>query len=218
MRTRHHIDPDVIFLDAKNLPDFDTHQFEGKIERSIPRVVLYLVAAFILIVVTVYSGRLWYLQINQGAAFALRAENNRLQHDTVFSERGVITDRNGVPLVWNGVKAASGDFSLRQYITDSGFSHLVGYVKYPAKDSSGVYYDNEYTPQDGVEKIFNDQLKGIHGVKLTETDVHGGVVTESVLEPPKHGDTIALSIDARLQKALYDVSLKPPPKASLTLI
>ncbi len=31
------IDPDEIFLDSVNLPQFDTQQFEGRIERPIPK-------------------------------------------------------------------------------------------------------------------------------------------------------------------------------------
>ena len=33
----HDIDPDEIFLDSKNIPQFDTDQFEGRIEMPISK-------------------------------------------------------------------------------------------------------------------------------------------------------------------------------------
>jgi hypothetical protein len=36
-RIRREIDPDEIFLDSKNLPNFNTQQFEGRIEKAISK-------------------------------------------------------------------------------------------------------------------------------------------------------------------------------------
>ena len=44
------LDPDEIFIDSSNLPNFDTYQFEGRIEKSISRRTLFILGgAFILI-------------------------------------------------------------------------------------------------------------------------------------------------------------------------
>ena len=37
IRRHTEIDPDEIFIDSSNLPDFDTDQFEGQIERPISK-------------------------------------------------------------------------------------------------------------------------------------------------------------------------------------
>ncbi len=210
-RQKKHLDPDIIFLDSKNLPEFDVHQFEGKIERPISRLTSIIIIGFVLLVFGVYSGRVWYLQIVQGKEFKERAENNRLDHQIVFSERGIITDRRGQALAWNEINdtgTSSISFSARRYNTAAGLSHILGYLKYPAKDSSGFFYNTEYVPREGVEKLFNEKLKGYHGIKLTETDVHGSVMTESILTPPVHGETVTLSIDSRLQTVLYTIIKK----------
>ena len=44
------IDPDEIFLDAENLPDFDKDQFEGRIEKPIGKRAILGVALVFLFV------------------------------------------------------------------------------------------------------------------------------------------------------------------------
>ncbi|MES2213218.1 MAG: penicillin-binding transpeptidase domain-containing protein [Patescibacteria group bacterium] len=201
------IDPDEIFLDSKNLPEFDTNQFEGRIEKPIGRNVFGAIAIFIFFICLLFVGKLWALQITQGEVFLDKSENNRLRNTTVYADRGVIYDRNGVQLVWNTLNPESSDFSIRQYATSTGLSTLLGYIKYPTKDSSGVYYQKKFDPKDGIEKIYDTALSGINGTKMTETDVRGNVTSESVVQPPVDGKNISLSIDAKLQKKLYAAML-----------
>lgn len=197
------IDPDEIFIDSQNLPDFDTHQFEGRIEKPISFKVFSFLGLFLFIVASVFLYRLWNLQINEGQKFRLRSDNNNLHNIVMFADRGVIFDRNKIPLVWNTVNPENKDFSLREYATSTGLSTTLGYVKYPTKDSSGFYYQDKFDPKDGMEKIYNDQISGIDGIRIIETDVKGKVVSESIVQDPKDGNNLNLSIDLRLQKRLY---------------
>src|SRR3989338_6838809 len=196
------IDPDEIFLDSKNLPEFNTDQFEGRIEKPIPKSVLGVTVFFIVFIGGIFIFKLCGLQITQGQAFRIRSENNSLHKTTIYADRGVILDRNGIPLVWNTVNPASSDFSLRVYATSTGLSTILGYVKYPTKDAKGIYYQNKFDPKDGIEKIYDSELSGKNGTKITETDVKGNVVSESVIEPPEDGNNISLSVDVRLQRKL----------------
>jgi penicillin-binding protein 2 len=121
-----------------------------------------------------------------------------------LADRGLITDRSGVPLVWNDVNTNSPDFSLRTYATSTGLSTLLGYIKYPSKDSSGIYYQDRIKPVSGLEKIYDSTLSGIDGSKIIETDVRGKVISESVVHPPMPGQNLTLSIDASVQKNLFN--------------
>ncbi|MFA6094738.1 MAG: penicillin-binding transpeptidase domain-containing protein [Candidatus Paceibacterota bacterium] len=197
------IDPDEIFLDSRNLPDFNVHQMEGRLEKPIPRRTVILIFAGFLLIASAFSVKLWLLQIHDGSVFAARSERNRLRNTVLFSERGVIYDRNGIFLASNTTNPDSKDFSLRKYIDKAGFGHLLGYVKYPAKDSSGFYYEHNYVGKDGVEKWFNEYLSGKNGLKIVETNALGKVETESVANPPILGKTLTLSIDARIQEEMY---------------
>ena len=95
------INPDEVFLDSGNLPQFDTQQFEGVIERPITTRVVALLSAVFVLVGIVFLSKVFMLQVNEGDRFALLASNNSLDHSTLFAERGVIYDRNGEELAWN---------------------------------------------------------------------------------------------------------------------
>ncbi len=204
-RSYSSIDPDEIFLDSQNLPDFNTDQFEGRIEKVISPYVFRAVTFFLMAVVIVFMARIWHLQVADGATLRAKSESNRLHNTAIFADRGVIYDRHGIQLAWNTIsQATTSDFSLRMYATSTGLSHTLGYIKYPTKDSSGFYYQNKFDPKDGVEKVYNTALSGKDGMKIVETDVRGNVTSESVVQPPQDGANLTLSIDARVQKRLYE--------------
>ncbi len=213
------IDPDEIFLDAKNLPGFDKDQFEGRIEKPISRVaVLGLFLVFLLIQV-VFLSRTAYLQIANGSAFLAKSENNRLNNTPIFAMRGVIYDRNKVPLAWNSYDDAAAKTALiisgtgtstqmmpfphRSYIAAPGFGHLLGYVSYPKRDSKGYYYQDTFIGRDGLEEYYNSLLSGVNGSQIVETDALGRTQPGSIVENPISGAALTLSIDSRVQEKLY---------------
>jgi penicillin-binding protein 2 len=196
------IDPDEIFLDSRNLPDFDRSQLEGRLEKPIGKKVMRTFAGVALLVGIVLVSRLYTLQIAHGAEYAKRSEENRLEETPVFARRGVLYDRKGVELAWN-TEEASSTFSGRAYTTLPGLGHLLGYVNLPQQDSTGKFYQTDTTGIAGVERSFNDALSGTNGDRVIEVDAHGNIHSESVLAPPKDGENITLSIDSRLQTELY---------------
>lgn len=206
-RIRHSygIDPDEIFLDSANVADFDKDQFEGRIERAIGAKTIVIFGLLCLLVGISYSVKVWALQISNGSEYALLSEENKLRHTVVFANRGNIYDRDGVPLAWNISTAESDehDFNLRQYIEKPGFYNLLGYVKYPQKDKSGVYYDVNFTGYDGVEAFYNQELSGKNGLKIIETNALQDVVSGNTIRPAEHGENITLTIDSRIQEKLY---------------
>lgn len=196
------IEPDEIFMDSTNLPEFNVDQFEGRIERPISKGAIIAVGASFLVIGILFGWKIWGLQVSDGEMYASISENNRLQHSIIFAERGVIYDRNNTELVWN-VRDDEDNFSRRKYIDMPGLSNTLGYVGYPLKDSRGVYYQEEFIAKDGVEKIYDEVLKGKSGLKIVETDALMHVKSESVILQPKNGDNVKLSIDAKVQSSLY---------------
>lgn len=202
------INPDEIFIDSSNLPEFDVHQFEGRFEQPIARNTIALLSAVFLLVGIVFVSRFWLLQVRQGEAFAAQSEQNRLQHTDIFANRGVIFDRNGVELASNARYENDTDFARRVYAPINGVAHLLGYVKYPTKDSAGFYYRTEYVGEDGAEKIFNDELSGENGVRVVETDALGKVQSQSVIRPPQDGNSVTLTVDSRISNKVYEIMKK----------
>lgn len=197
------INPEDIFLDSKNLPGFKEHRFEGRIEQPISRQTFLVVKIILVFIVVALVSKLWILGIKQGSVYAEISENNRLENTLLFANRGIIYDRNRVGLATNAVKNEGSDFADRLYSTMKGLSHVVGFVNYPLSDRTGVYYEKYYRGRDGIERIYDDALKGENGLKLKETDVFGKVTSESVIQKPKDGNPITLSIDSSLNAVLY---------------
>ncbi len=206
------IDPDEIFIDSSNLPKFDVDQFEGRLEQPISAKTIAFIAVLFLLLGGVFLSRFWFLQISRGEAFAIRSEANRLRHIDIFSNRGVIFDRNAVPLASNEQYKEgadlSADYAKRSYAPIRGVAHLVGYVKYPLKDSAGFYSRASYLGQDGIEKTYDEILSGENGDKIIETDARGEIQSQGVVKPPKDGESLTLTVDSRLNDKFYEIMEK----------
>lgn len=202
-KRRAEINPEEILIDSSNVAQFDRDQFEGRLERPLGSSAFAVAGVFVAFVFVLLLLRVSNLQIVRGASFAERARNNQLSQEVIFADRGIIADRRGVLLAFNERHATTDDFAQRVYAGYVGLAHAVGYVKPPAKDSSGVYFRTAFSGIDGAEEAFNDLLGGTNGTKLTETDVHGKVVSESVVEPPVPGQKLILSVDAALTQGLH---------------
>ncbi|MDP3726200.1 MAG: penicillin-binding transpeptidase domain-containing protein [bacterium] len=197
------IDPDEIFLDSSNLPEFNRYHFEGRIERPLSVYPFWGLGIFFLFLLLIFGWKMYELQIIRGAAFTDASSRNRLEQTIVWNKRGVIFDRNGIQLVENISNAQPDDFSLRSYATISGIAHVLGYIKYPAKDKAGNFYQTEFESKGGVEQFYNQILGGFPGVKIVETDVFGEIQSESVARKPLDGEDLTLSIDSRIEEKLF---------------
>jgi penicillin-binding protein 2 len=207
------VDPDEIFLDSKNIQNFDRQQFEGRIEKPIPKKTIFALAGVFIIMVATFGSRLGYLQIANGETYFKRSENNTLAKDIIFADRGIIYDRNKEELAWNKKEETEAkvdgtevkkDFEIRSYLAN-GFAHLLGYVSYPARDKSNNLWQTEFIGKDGLEKEYNDQLKGENGSKIVETDARGEVHGENIVNTPKRGADLVTTIDSRIQKELFSL-------------
>jgi penicillin-binding protein 2 len=199
------IAPDEIFMDSKNLPDFDLYQFEGRLEKPISSKVFPILGSVCLLVAIIFLTKFVSLQIIHGKEYKDRSENNKLKEILLVAPRGTIYSREGKQLAWNQKANDEADFPLRKYIPISGFSNLLGFIKYPAKDKSGFYYEEEFSAKDGAESYLNEMLSGRNGSRLVEMSVDEKVISQNVMQLPKNGEDAVLSIDARVQGEFYKI-------------
>ncbi len=197
------VNPDEIFLDSQNLPDFDTQQFEGTIESPIKLRSIFGVGIIFSIIILLFSGRLWFLQIANGEDYDRLSKANSLEREPIFAPRGNIYDTNGVRLAWNDTKNQDTPWGERKYIETPGFSHVLGYVGYPARDKSGNYWQTEIIGKSGIEKFYNAELSGKNGSHIVERDISGKTQSGALVDDPNPGKNINLTVDSRLQGALH---------------
>lgn len=223
-KVRASVDPDEIFMDSTNLGQFDTQQFEGRLEKSIQSSSIFLVGIFFTVFILIFSIELGSLQIKKGQAYFERSENNMIEEVILFADRGIIYDRNGIELAWhkkqteeevgatNNVERKPHEKILlqeefttkRSYLTP-GFSHVLGYVSPPIKDDSGKYWKTDFEGVDGLEKVYNERLKGQNGSKLVEVNARGDILSENVVNPPERGAPLYTSMDARIQQKFFKI-------------
>jgi penicillin-binding protein 2 len=120
----------------------------------------------------------------------------------IFAGRGVIYDRNNIPLAFNAPSET--DVSTRSYATSTGLAHVLGYVNYPTKDKNGFYYRNDFEGADGIEKYYNEDLSGQNGSRLVEVDSQNKIISQNTVRMAESGKNIVLSIDSRVQSALFE--------------
>src|SRR5688500_9154552 len=101
LKNTNFVEPYEIFLDSKNLENFDRQQFEGRIEKTISKKNISFLGLVFIIAIIIFESRLGYLQIKNGEAYLRRSESNTLESQIIFADRGIIYDRNKVDLAWN---------------------------------------------------------------------------------------------------------------------
>ncbi len=83
-------DPDNLLLVNWEVAEASTFQRQGLI-----------ITVLLLLFFVTYLFRLWHLQVIQGSKYRYQSENNRIRLEDTPAPRGIIFDRNGVPLVEN---------------------------------------------------------------------------------------------------------------------
>lgn len=193
--------PDEIFLDSKNISEFDRDQFEGRIEKPLGKLSFFSVAIFFAVVVAVFLSKAFFLQVVHGENYAIRSESNRLRSAAVMPNRGIIYDRNNEKLAWNGLDS-------RIYTNLNGMSHVLGYVSWPVAEdlekNKNILPDSS-VGREAIEKKYNQSLLGIPGLKLIETDSQNNTVSESIQKVPENGKDLFLTIDSKIQSKLFEI-------------
>lgn len=270
----------------------ETKNFLGESVNSTKIIWLTIIALLGFLIIFL---KIVYLQVWQGDHYRQLAENNRVRLQAIPSERGIIFDRTGKPLVENvpsfllsivpqdlpslknapvqrkkvinQIASLSGvpkedieallekyqnysyesltikenldyDTALNLYIqnTDlpglliekstkrhyltpidknnntspSSLAHLSGYLgkltpaELENKHSDG-YLLNDSIGRNGLEKIYENQLRGTYGVKKVEMDVAGREQRTLSEDAPEPGKNLYLTLDLDMQNKLEEI-------------
>jgi penicillin-binding protein 2 len=143
------------------------------------------------------------MQVLDYEKYLNKSNNNQFVSVPILPMRGSIFDRNGEVLVKSEKIKDTDDGFERIYTKREGLGHLLGYVKYPQKDSSGVYYQDNFEGVSGLESYYDQLLAGRVGKVVYEKDVTSTKGSSFVLDLPIEGKDVHTSIDADLQEYTY---------------
>ena len=98
---------------------------------------------------------------------------------------------------------------LRDYPYSDKASHLIGYIgrinetdvdQLEENDLAANYRGSDYIGKTGLEQSYESELHGTTGIEQVEVDSAGRAVRLLSRTPPVSGNTLVLSIDAKLQE------------------
>lgn len=194
----------------------------------------YVLMLALLIGIGMILFQLFNLQIVNGMYYRDLANSNRTRTLVIYPPRGIIMDRNNIPLVYNapgfrkvdkdnivfleteealerltrGEKGISVD-SLRHYPYQDSLAHVLGYVGKITKEQLESSDYSGYGMSDvvgisGIEEYYETILHGTPGKKLIEVDATGKEVRTLGQTDPISGRDLQLTIDIRIQQATYE--------------
>lgn len=236
----------------------------------------YIFTSIIFFIFIILFLRLWQLQIMNTEKYQKLSEQNRIRIIKTPAPRGIIYDRNGIPLVENIISFGLSispeyidkvDISMlskilniqieelqkktskkpesiyipirikddltfkeiamlevrrselpgliiepeikRHYPFGAATAHLLGYLGKITEEQIKNNPEYQNLPsyfmvgQTGLEKLFDNRLRGIQGEKIIEVDALGRELRLIKETHPVKGEDIYLTIDALLQEAAY---------------
>lgn len=102
------------------------------------------------------------------------------------------------------------DTSKRYYEDGTVLPHLLGTVgviwaeEYEELKNEG-YGMTDTLGKSGLEKLYETYLKGTDGSVQIERNMYGEITDKQIIDPPKEGDTVKLTIDYQLQEELNKI-------------
>lgn len=94
------------------------------------------------------------------------------------------------------------------YTSDNLASHILGYIGAISEDEynerKDTYRNDDIIGKDGIQKVFEEYLKGTDGIKQVDMTVDGAITSEYISKEAVSGSDIILTIDANLQKVAED--------------
>ncbi len=101
------------------------------------------------------------------------------------------------------------DTEVRNYPLGEAAAHLIGYVQNVTAEDLEKHAKEGYTAssvigRSGSEALFERELKGQNGCEIYIVDSEGNKKEELANRMVQHGKSVKLTIDAELQKTLYE--------------
>lgn len=118
-----------------------------------------------------------------------------------------LSQEQALPMLAKGSHDVSVD-SLREYRYKEATSHILGYIgqiseqELKSQDFEG-YLGNDWIGKSGIERQYEQQLRGVNGKELVEVNALGQKVRSLGQTDPIPGQDVVLTVDIKVQEAAY---------------
>lgn len=168
------------------------------------RMRIRLLWLFMLGGIAIVFSRLIFLQVFEQGEHLLVSQSNHIEKVRDPALRGEILDKWGEALAKN---VTEDGMAKRVYPLGLTGAHLVGYLSEVTEGELGCREGECYEPgmiigRSGIEKMFENTLRGKDGGRLVEMDAKGMEVRELGANTSEQGEKVSLSIDYSLQEAM----------------
>ncbi len=101
--------------------------------------------------------------------------------------------------------------SLREYRYKEATSHVLGYIGQISEEElksndNADYLGNDWIGKSGIERQYEQQLRGINGKELIEVNAMGEKVRSLGQTDPIPGQDVTLTVDLKVQQAAYEAA------------
>lgn len=224
----------IAFADYIKTESFSRRRYSNPLDDGKNSIREYLLPILLVIFLGALFFKIVSLQIFQGQYYQKLSDNNRIRTKIIHASRGIVTDRNGVALIFNtpgfrktvdgktnllsreeamkAIALGKTDLevdSLRKYPYKEVFAHVLGYVGQISEEELKYSKFAEYKVSDmvgkmGIEKKYEEKLKGMDGKQLIEVNALGKEVRTLGQTDPRPGENVILTLDANLQQKAYE--------------
>jgi len=99
---------------------------------------------------------------------------------------------------------------IRNYVESGSISHVLGYVGDITREELKIFYNKGYSNNSligkaGIEKQYDELLRGVDGFEYHTVDVKGQAIENGTsIKPPEMGKNLVLTIDRKIQLLAED--------------
>ena len=99
---------------------------------------------------------------------------------------------------------------IRNYVETGSIAHVLGYVGDITREELKIFYNKGYANNSligkaGIEKQYDELLRGVDGYEFRTVDVKGKYIENSTsIKPPEMGKNLVLTIDRKIQQLADD--------------
>lgn len=149
------------------------------------------------------------LSMNQGNVEIILLSQNEKSADPVLLKENITQDQSLI--LAEELSTLPGialeKTAIRSYENSAIFSHIIGYdgkITKAEMDKNEGYLMTDYIGKTGLEKSYEQELKGVYGTQQVEVDSRGEIKKNLGVVSPQMGSDLVLNIDQELQKKIHD--------------